>query len=230
MRSPTPSFKSELIAFRDSRHPTTEPGSNGPLGLGNRNSADMELLDRWLDDERSEESWNKVKCLAPNLLPAEYIQAVLTARRAAGASVNRTIGVPGVAQGFNNEWAALLPDLKKRIAKRLSKSPSATMPIEVAEFLEDAAREIRTLHQFYFGFSDQVGFGLVRQGSNTDRGRVAFYRLMTDFLQKLCGQKLYDVTAQLSEVAFPGRPVDQDNVIDALKPRRNPRRPKPSQR
>jgi hypothetical protein len=220
MRALIQTFKSELVAFRASLHPPIELGSDGPRGLGNRNSADMALLDRWLDDEWSEESWNKVKRLAPNLASAEFIQAVLTARRAAVASVNRMIGVPGGAQGFNNEWAAFLPDLKKRITKRLAGSPSGIMPIDAAEFLENAAHEIRILHQSYFGFSDQTNFGLRRQGSNEDRSRNAFYEIMRDVLQKHCGTPLYDVIASLSMVSFPGKEVDRDDVIDALKDRK----------
>jgi hypothetical protein len=187
-------------------------------------------MNLWVDDDRAEEIWRKIKRKAPALPPAEFIQQVLNARRSAAASVNRTIGVPGsilgeppIVQGFNNEWTAFLPGLKKRIATRLSRSPSATMPIEVAEFFEDVAREIRMLHQMYFGFSDQVEFGLIREGQNNDRSRVAFYRLMGDYLQKRCQERLYEAIAFLAEIAFPGKEIDAEAVRDALRPQR--RRP-----
>jgi hypothetical protein len=187
----------------------------------------MELMDRWLKDWRAEESWNKVKRKAPNLAPTEFIKVVLALRRSAGASVTRILGrnrvehFPGSeiwevrrTPGFNEQWAELLPDLKKRVVRRLSGTPLA---IKVVAFLEDAAREVSQLHRSYFGFPDQVNFKLLRQGSNDDRSRNAFIKLMAIYLQKHCGGTLPDVIAVLAEIAFPGKDVTRENVIDALK-------------
>jgi hypothetical protein len=241
MRVPTPSFLSELTVFRNGLHPPRKPGSRGPDGLGNRNSADMELLGRWISEDRAEEVWETIAHKAPTLLPTEFIQAVLKARRSAGASVNRTFGtvspkwrgpLPSIPSGSRrvtnsdvknpgfNDWFA---DLRKRIAKRLSAPRASTSPIEIAEFLEDAAGEVRDLHRRYFGFSDQVTFRLKRQGSNDDRSRAAFYVLMSAYFQKHCGGKHYAEIAVLAEIAFPGKEVDEDDVIDALKVRTSKR-------
>jgi hypothetical protein len=227
-----PSFRDELTTFRDSRKPPLKPRSRGPDGLGNRNSADTALMNRWLDEDRAhraEEIWGKVKRKAPSLTAAEFIKAVLTKRRSAAASVNRTVGVPGIVRGFDAEWAEFLPDLKKRVAERLSGSPAATTPISLAETLEDAAREIRILHQSYFGFFDQVEFGLTRQGQNSDRSRVAFYRLMGAYLHEHCQERHYEAIAFLAEIAFPGREIDAEAVRDALRPRRR-KKLKPTRR
>jgi hypothetical protein len=212
MRAPAPSFLSELTDFRNSRHPPRKPGSSGPDGLGNRNSADMDLLGRWIGEPRAEEVWAKIKHKAPTLLPSEFIQAVLKARRSAGASVTRM-------RGFNNEFA----DLRKRIAERLSASQAASSPIEIAAFLEDAAGEVRMLHRTYFGSSYQVTFPLKREGSNDGRSRAAFYALMSGYFKKHCGGKHYAEIAVLAEIAFPGKEVDEDDVIDALKVRTSKR-------
>jgi hypothetical protein len=213
MRAPTPTFRNELTAFLAGRKPPAVPG-----GIGNRNSADTALMKRWLDDDRADEIWTQIKLKAPNLTPTEFIQAVLKARRSAAASVSRIFGASlprgEKLPGFNAEWLEFLPILKKRIIRQLG-FPSALPPTKAAEILEDAAREIRTLHQSYFGFSDQVEFGLSRESSN--RSRTAFYRIIRDFLQKHCGENLDYVVAVLSEIAFPGKEIDAENVRDALR-------------
>lgn len=223
MRAPAPTFRNELAAFLASRKPPAVPG-----GIGNRNSADTALMKRWLDDDRAEEIWTKIKPKAPDLTPTEFIQAVLKARRSAAASVSRTFGVPGIVGGFNNEWKKFLPYLRKRLAMQLSGSPSALRAIEVAEILEDAARETRRVHRYHFGFSDQVEFDLKREGSNEDRSRVAFFGLMRDFLQRHCGERLYDVIAFLAEIAFDGgKEIDAEHVRDALRKRSKKTKPSP---
>jgi hypothetical protein len=64
----------------------------------------------------------------------------------------------GTRSGFKSEWAKLLPEIKRRLSALLSKSPSAIGPIDVAAILEQVASEVRDLHRFHFGFSDQVIF------------------------------------------------------------------------
>src|SRR5262245_30324806 len=119
MRAPPRSFKDELVAFRANRKTTARPADSGPLGIGNRNSADTQLLDRWLADERTNDIWQKIRRRAPNLVPADFIQAVLNARRSAVASVNRRFGTPGSGKhkkfatlGWAGEWSRL----KQRLA------------------------------------------------------------------------------------------------------------------
>jgi hypothetical protein len=173
-------------------------------------------LARWLSDERAETNWKKIKRKAPNLPPAEFIEAVLKARRSAVASVNRIVGVLGKLPGFNAEWREFLPALKKRITRKLG---PAIAPIKAAEVLEVAAHEIRILHQSYFGFSDQVNFGLRRQGSNEDRSCNAFYEIMRDVLQEHCGTPLYEVIAFTAEIAFDIEEIDPDRVRYVLRQR-----------
>jgi hypothetical protein len=216
MRAPNPSFKSELASFRASRKLPVSPGSKGPLGIGNRNSADMEIMSRWLARaNQAEEIWREVKRKAPALTPPEFIQAVLKARRSAVASVNRIYGVPGSLPGFNAEWAELLVELKKRITDRFSRSTIS--PTKAVETLEDAADQISMLHDLYFAHSDQVKFSLSRKGKAGNRSRVAFYRLMSGYLQKQCRGQLYHVIAFTAEIAFDVKEIDVDSVRYALR-------------
>jgi hypothetical protein len=71
----------------------------------------------------------------------------------------------------------------------------------------------------------KVIFPLMAQGTTTDRERDVFERLMGDFFQKHTKRKLTldEVVAVLSEIAFPGKPVDPANILA----RRRRRRPKP---
>jgi hypothetical protein len=90
------SLKTKLIAFRDSLRPpreefgpwlvrvdcVTAPDEKGRL-VGNRNSADLQLLDRWLARCERENLDEKLK----NLREApELIRLVLTARWKAGGN------------------------------------------------------------------------------------------------------------------------------------------------
>jgi hypothetical protein len=206
MRTPVPSFQGELATFR------ADPAR--PCG-----SAVDKLLDRWRDDDRAEKVWQKIRQHAPNLPAAVLIKQVLEARRSAVGSVNRVIGTPG-ARGFNAEWADFLPTLKKRLSRELS-SPPLPLAVDVAVALELAATEVRMIHNHYFGHSDQVQFPLKREGSNEDRSRAAFYRLMTSFFSKHCSLKLPEEVAMLAEVAILGKEIHADDVIDALKSRRS---------
>jgi hypothetical protein len=191
-----------------------------------RASADRQMLARWIaNDWLSEKEWNKIKKRAPRLAPSNLIATVLHARRSAAASINRTFGTPGIgkaarfaAPGFKDEWQVFLPALKKQIAQ----IPVTTGPLDVADMLEAAARDVRDLHRFYFGFSDQVTFPLSREGSNDDRKRRVFWELLAGYFTKKCGGKLQPTVAVLSEVAFPDqrKATDATDVRDWLKRRK----------
>jgi hypothetical protein len=218
MRDPAENFKKELEAFR------TSPAS--PCG-----SAVSGLLDRWRDDDRAEKVWRDIRLRGPGLSAAVLIRQVIDARFSAVASVNRVIGVaaakpgrPPMLRGFNAEWADFLPALKERLRYELSGSP-LPLAVDVAAALEQAASDVRRLHDFYFGHGNQVQFPLKRQGSNDDLARVAFYKLMTDYFQKHCSLKLPEEVAVLAEIAIPGKELDANDVTNALKPRRSKRSP-----
>jgi uncharacterized protein YhfF len=237
-----PMFKSVLETFRDSRRgppkevlaawakidwykrhatPAAERDPLPPPLIGNRNGADTELLNRWIADDRAEGIWQQVHRHAPDLPAEELIQQVISARRSAVASVNRVLGFTVQLRGrthtlksFNVELAEMLRTLKRELPKQLSGPPASIDAIAVAEFLEDAAHQIRILH-LRLDHSDQVSFPLIRQGSNDDRAHAAFEELMGEFFQKHNKRKLklQEAVAVLSEIAIPGKAVDPESII-----------------
>jgi hypothetical protein len=86
-------FKAELIAFRDSLKPP-RPDEQGRL-VGNRNSADLKLLDRWIarcDRENlndAEKLWESLRDL---MTAPELIRLVLQGRKRALAAVTQIYG------------------------------------------------------------------------------------------------------------------------------------------
>jgi hypothetical protein len=58
------------------------------------------------------------------------------------------------------------------------------------------------------------------------RARDAFYVVMADYFQKHCGGKLYSAIAALTNIAFPGKEVDTNDVIYALRRRHRILKPK----
>lgn len=218
------SFKTELVAYRTSLKPPKVPGDPGPLGVGNRNSADLELLDRWIADERAEELWKKIKRPPVSDLSAqELIRTVLRARRSAQASVNCTYEAKSRGR-VSRGWAGSLSDLKNRIIAELSKPPSALSPLSMAKILDRAADEARELNDRHFDFSDHLGlpgrprFALSRKDQGGTRVRKLFMQILGEFFTARPGRLFDDEVAVLTEIAFPGRVLDRDEVTAARKP------------
>jgi hypothetical protein len=243
MRAPAASFKDALAAVRASRKPPVKPGSRGPLGLGNRNSADMQLLDRWFSDWQQwrrdtesgvwpwETTWIAIKRKTPNLAPASFIRVVLDARRSAEASVNRKFGVSSSAKtsllnmsnrrahlrghlsGLAAEWDVIWPVLREQLITRL---PKRAPQFQIETALGEAYHLVRDYHRF----PNQVDFPLSRQGPHQNRKRDAFYAIMADWFQKHCGQEHHRLIARLTEIAFPGKEIETDTVMYALRRRK----------
>jgi hypothetical protein len=123
------SFEGELIAFRDSLKPP-QPDEQGRL-VGNRNSADLALIERWLARSDREELWAPLRRYigAPAL-----IRLMLTARRKAQATANQLYGVTWKGPSF---------DKARRILNASHASSRAT-PIP-AYILRMLKRELRRL-------------------------------------------------------------------------------------
>jgi hypothetical protein len=49
--------------------------------------------------------------------------------------------------------------------------------------------------------------------------RLLFMQIMGDYFLSLTGKWMDDQVAALTEIAFPGKPLDRDDVIAARKPR-----------
>jgi hypothetical protein len=220
------SFKAELVAYRESLKPPKVPGSDGVDGVGNRNRADLELLNRLIADERVEELWKKIKSTSG--LPAqELIRTVLRARCSAQASVNRIYGqkLSHWSSAFIPSWSDALNDLRERTMAELSRPPSVVSALDVAETFDRAANEARLLHKLFFNFSDHLGlpdqskFSLSRKDQGGTRVRKLFMQIMTEFLTTKAGRPFDHEVGVLTEIAFLGRNLDKEDVTAARKPR-----------
>jgi hypothetical protein len=266
---PAETFKRALEAYRDGRrgppkevldawakidwnkrHATlaAERSPLPPKPVGNLNSADTDLLNRWINDPRTEEVWQTIHPHAPGPTSDVLIKKVISARRSAVGSANRMFGVPAeghpnprtrvgppILRGYNAEWAALVPELKdrlKRIRDLLRAPPAALDPLEAAgwfEWLEYeltrtaqefkwVAEDIRTLHRHYLGAHDQVD--LPRQGSHDERARGAFIEIMIKFFREHTEQNLLEQIVVLAEIAIPGGEPDPESIARSQRRKR----------
>lgn len=221
------SFKAELLAYRASMKPPKIPGAKGPDGLGSRNSADLELIERWLDDERVDDIWQKLKKANPNIEARTFIKTTCLARKSARGTVNRTYGADwqsGSRKGRTRGWADELRDVKAQISRRLSLPPSAIDPADVADFLESCAHQVRD-YQLLFNLSDHGGlrdrpkFQLSQKDQAGTRVRLLFMQIMGDYFFSTTGKWMDEQVAALTEIAFPGKELDRDDASTARKPR-----------
>jgi hypothetical protein len=226
------SFKADLRAYRENMKPPAKPGHPGPLGRGNRNTADMQLIERWLADDRVEEVWSTIQRDPPSqalLSSVELIRTVLAARRSAQASVNRVFGTTWKGKNLGG-WSDELRIIKNKLASELSKPPSKIDPMDVAKILEDTAKDARVLYSLYHDFSDHLGlpgnnkFEMSRKDQSGTRVRKLFMQILGDFLTTRLGRPFDEPVAVLTEIAFPGKPLDRDEVIAARKPTTKARR------
>lgn len=196
------SFKGELGAFRAGRHRPRKPGA-----VGNRNSADLELLGRWIADERAEDIWRALIKRRPDAKPSSFIRTVLAARRSAAATIARTTS-------FKDQWRFDFAALKKRLAK-LQQSAG---PLAIAGALDDAATCLRDLHAFHFDFADHAKFGLSRKDQGGSRRRKLFMQIMGDYFSRQFGASLDDHAATLAEIALADNELHRDHARNARRP------------
>jgi hypothetical protein len=205
---PRSSFKAELETFRENLKPPRKPGDRGPLGIGSRNTADRQLLDRWVEDDRADGIWHKLKKHTPDADPAAFIKAVLAARRSAVASVNRS-------RSFKAEWDAVVATL----TKRLLQAPLSAERLDA--LFDDTAQRFRDLHRFYFGFADHAKFELSRKGQK--RVRTLFMQILGSYFTEQFGRQFDKEVAALTEIALAeGANLISDHVINIRRHRRRP--------
>jgi hypothetical protein len=112
-------LEAELIAFRNSLKPP-QPDKRGRL-IGNRNSADQNLLNRWIA-KADQNLWQTFFANVGAVPATDIIQLVLKARRSAQASVNREYGAHWIdssgekhrVPGFNEQWIYVLSSIRKQ--------------------------------------------------------------------------------------------------------------------
>jgi hypothetical protein len=102
-------LKAELVAFRDSLKPA-QPDDQGRL-VGNRNSADVQLLDRWIARcDREDLDDRLCKTFRDAMTVPELARLELQARRKVGAAINQIYGT---------KWEAPSSDEIRRLREKL---------------------------------------------------------------------------------------------------------------
>jgi hypothetical protein len=213
------SFKDELTSYQASR----VGASAATNGVGNRNTADTQHVTSWKDHLDVEKIWSTIqKAARPEtpILATEFIQTILEARLSAVMTINRLYGTKGINRrfatpGFYRKWESYVPKLKKQLSKVGKQLP----PFEVLDILEAAAFEARTLLWFCFGHGELAAFEPSQKDQNGTRVRKLFAQVIHNYLRLHCGQhNLNEEIAALTEIAFPGRELDESDVINWLKP------------
>jgi hypothetical protein len=183
-------------------YPRRKPTNPGAI-------AECRLLADWQDHPDAEPIWRDIiQPDAPDLTAVGLIRQVIRARPSAVVAVAHVFGTPDVP-GVCSELEAATPGLKKWFASVLATRD----PLYVADELERAARDIR--FRLLHGVPDQMMLPLGDKGSNEARARRAFEESMCAFFEKHTtrGLKLYEAVAFLSNIAFPGSPIDLQSII-----------------
>jgi hypothetical protein len=199
------SFKADLAAYRASMKPLQKPGARGPLGIGNLNTTDAQLIERWIDDGRAEEIWSALKKRNPGAEATSFIRSVLAARRSAQATVNRFYR-------FKAEWAAFFPALKRKIGA-LSKNLG---PLDVAVILDNTAQDLRHMHLWYS--CGHPKFELSRKDQNGSRRRRLFMQIMGEYFSREYGAPFDDHAATLAKIALADHELHRDHARNARRP------------
>jgi hypothetical protein len=241
MLSRNNAFHLALVAYDRSRIVAAK--ENG--WIGNRNSADTELLDRWKERHDIEKLWKTIcDAAARPLLPEELIETVLRARRSAVASSNRAYGVQSGRSktakkiaGFMDEWPGYLADLKqdvKKLTQAVNALPSTSKVLEAGNLFEALAQAASTFawdavdardeYRSRFDFSDHLGlhhdakFVLSQKDQYGSRPLRLFMQIMHNYLHLLCcGRYLDEQVRVLAEIAFD-RDVTLDQSVAARRP------------
>lgn len=226
------SLKIKLVEFRDSRKPPREEfgpwlsvtAPNSPRFIGNRNSADTDVLNRWIERCDGENLDERLMNLCEVITVPELARLVLVGKRKAATAVNRTYGVKwktatrsGEVVGLDSKWR----DLKDELTDNIS--------LANLEILERAL----FLHSDYADLVDnfneeppQRDVGYRRVGNQRVRtGGVRRNRLFWDFVASYLhirsGKWFDNEIAILTEIAFelPSGTVNSEQIADARKPR-----------
>jgi hypothetical protein len=236
-------LKSELEKYRASLKPA-RPDDQGRL-IGNRNSADLQLLDRWIkrcDRENLDEKlWKSLRDL---ITAPELIRLILEGRRKAQATVNQIYG--GKWKGPSaNEVRRIREKRQGEERKRVDFGPRVPPLVQIATDTEIAGlnkewRELKkeltgnlslanldTLeraHYLHATYSDLVS-QFNEEPRQRDDGGTRLKRLFWDFvgsyLQIRFGKWFDNEIAILTEIAFdlPDGSVSPQHINHARRQR-----------
>jgi hypothetical protein len=175
-----------------------------------RNSADCEHLQRWEDDFRAQEIWDRFKEHNPNASPNELIKPVLKMRREARAWVAR------ISQ--TSDWPK---DLHRLYARRAAEvfarheslwDAAAQIGILFYEMLETAETVELWRGDMLSGMPPHIS----RQKKTQRDDNWAIHKLciikISNFWQRQCGRPADAEVAALTEIAFPDVEITAEQV------------------
>jgi hypothetical protein len=171
-------------------------------------SARREHIDRWIEDPRVQEVWERLAAIAPDLEAKDFIHVVLMLRqRAASAVAQRKFYIEEC-----NSWRAKYDKKLKRLA--CSRIPD----LELAGQLQEVATGLQ-LNATILSFIPEVPDGdFSRQDKDGSRVRELFELELGRYFQDICGQWLDWEVAALTEIAFPGKHISEDMVRQMRQP------------
>jgi hypothetical protein len=192
----TPSFTDELKAY-SVRLTRARDAAVAPRRRGrptNRLTAYQQHLCDWMEDDRAQDIWARLKERAPNLEPQDFIREVLAARaRAVGTVKSVAIHKAGRTYWMHKYGTAAAALFSSR--HNLS---------EIADKLEYMAEGLRDLDEHYafmarhHGLEEEVS----RQGCDDRRARRLFVRQIAWLLYKHCSEWRDGDNKALTEIAF----------------------------
>jgi hypothetical protein len=199
MKTPTPTFKAELVSFRQRLAPVipyTDPDRKREFER--KQKMHLAVLDRWLEHPDAEKPWMMLKAKSRELLlPGLFIAEVLQRREVADDLDRRISG----QAGLEKQTEARVKELMRRPVRGERLKAAAARQ----ERLDDLAR-------------DSTPFG--REGLVA--ARQHFVRELTKRFVSMTGRKLDEAVRILTEVCF-GEPETIEMVRRASRRDRSTR-------
>jgi hypothetical protein len=169
---------------------------------------------RWLDDDRSEEVWQKVsKAAGAQLRPDDFIRFVITAR-------GRAAGLVPTLDFYAEAGRRYLAAHEARIKDALKSNRSLS---EIADVLEEAASDFRLCDNLLDQrLSELPPNAVSRKDQKGSQARRAFCWILFDFFKERCRMWMEEEVATLLEIALPRKkPATVDEVHEFRKVRRS---------
>jgi hypothetical protein len=164
-------------------------------------STRREHIERWMEDPRVQVVWEKLAATAPDLEPKAFIHFVLMLRQGVSDASAQRYYIEKC-----NTWRAKYNKVLKRLV-------SSQMPdLELARQLENVVEGLQ-LNAAILSFVTTLGRdNSSRQEEDGARARKLFEMELSRYFQDICGQWLDREVAALTEIAFPGKEINEDMV------------------
>lgn len=189
MRSPNPSFRSELLTYQ---RRLLDLQQTVPPNAAERFQLVIELVNRWLERRDAESVWKTIQShVSPafSFAPCDFIAGIVRDRLLA-EDLTRVIRDLPAAEHKNLQ----------RSKQHLAKSDQASL---IAE------------NTLLLSIRDQRSHLLSRKGSAP---RTRFMRNWSDYFRQLCDQPLYEVVCTITQIAFDDDGITIEAVRGAHRP------------